>query len=92
MTIDLPPELEAFVRNELESGNYDSEGEVVSRAISLLRELKTHELRKQIQVGIDELDRGESIDLEGEDALRAFFDELVDGSAQRRQAARDSGP
>ena len=84
MTIELPPELEAFVKQEIETGNYASKEEVVARGLELLRELKIHELRRKVQVGVDELERGDVIELTGEEALKTFFDGLIARSTARR--------
>lgn len=90
MTIDLPPELEAFVKQEIETGDYASREEVVARGLQLLRELKIHELRRKVQVGIDELERGDVIELADEEALKMFFDGLIARSADRLERERSS--
>jgi hypothetical protein len=42
----------------------------------LLRSQKLQALRKEIQLGIDELDRGEEIVIDDDQALKRFFDDL----------------
>lgn len=65
MNVSLPPELEKLVREKVESGLYLSASEVVREALRLLEErdklqaLKLEEPRREIQVGIDQADRGE---------------------------------
>ena len=65
MKIRLLPEHEAFVREKVESGEYDSADDVVTDAlfcfqhIEQFRALRREELRGEIQVGLDEADRGE---------------------------------
>lgn len=61
MTITLSPELESFIKRQLDSGAYASASEVVSNALKLLeeRERQLQLLREEIQEGIDQLDRGE---------------------------------
>lgn len=56
-----PPDLEAFVRQELERGNYANEDDLVFDALRLLRELKSHhqELCADIQRSVDAAGRGE---------------------------------
>jgi antitoxin ParD1/3/4 len=63
--IQLPPSLEAFVQDQIDTGRYPSPEEVVHDALGLLKDqadlraLKLAELRKQIAVGIEQADRGE---------------------------------
>jgi antitoxin ParD1/3/4 len=70
MNVSLTPELEELVLNKVKSGRYLSASEVVREALRLLddhdrlREMKLEEVRKKIQVGFDQLDRGEGIPLE----------------------------
>lgn len=67
MNIVLPPELEALVKRRLESGQYDSAAEVVRDALFLLDELdrfrnmRLEELKRDIAVGLEQLDRGEGV-------------------------------
>ena len=59
LTLSLPPELEGFVREQVDSGQYVTAGEVVRDALELLRERHEHNqtklnwLRAEIQKGID---------------------------------------
>ncbi len=68
MNVSLTPELEQLIHKKVESGLYLSASEVVREALRLLEErdrlnaLKLEELRKEIQVGIDQADRGELLD------------------------------
>lgn len=64
MDVTLPPEFDAIVRRQVESGRYASAAEVVEDALRLLeerdrlRERWLEELGKEIDIGIDEADRG----------------------------------
>ena len=66
MNISLPQQLEAWVNERVKSGMYQSASEVVREALRLLREqeelklLRVQELRRQLQVGVDQLERGGS--------------------------------
>ena len=40
------------------------------------RSKRRQELRQELQIARDQLDRGEGIELDGEEALEAFFDEI----------------
>jgi antitoxin ParD1/3/4 len=64
MNISLPQQLEAWVDERVKTGMYQSASEVVREALRLLREqedlkqLRAQELRRQLQVGVEQLDRG----------------------------------
>ncbi len=64
MTITLPPQLEKRIREKVASGTYPSPNDVLQESLRLLdeRDRKRAALRADIQVGIDQLDRGEGID------------------------------
>ena len=85
-----PPDLAQFVQTELASGRYKSEQELVLAAMRTFQEVETRRsaLREHIQQGIDELDRGEGIAIESEDAMRAFFDDIQERGRQRYEASK----
>jgi antitoxin ParD1/3/4 len=66
MNISLPQRLEAWVDERVKSGMYQSASEVLREALRLLieqeelKQLRMKELRSQLQVGVDQLDRGAS--------------------------------
>ena len=62
MTIQLAPETEALIREQLESGGYGSADAVIAAAVRLLaeRDHALQSLRTKIQAG---LDSGESVEL-----------------------------
>ena len=68
MNVSLTPELEKLVERKVQSGRYQSASEVVREGLRLLedqdrlREVRLEEVRRKVQAGIDELDRGEGID------------------------------
>lgn len=81
--VSLTPELSRFVESRVRSGRYQSASEVVREALRLL-EARAREpvpsveaLRDEIELGLDQLRRGESVDGD------AFFAEL-----RERRAAR----
>ena len=65
MHVSLTERLEAWVREKVESGLYNNASEVVREALraKMLAEMseaeKLEALRKEIQIGLDQLDRGE---------------------------------
>lgn len=64
MNVSLPAELAAFVEGEVASGEYGTASEVVRDALRLLRrERAAHEeklaiLRREIQIGLDDIEAG----------------------------------
>jgi antitoxin ParD1/3/4 len=77
MTIQIPAEFQQFVRQVIERGSFGTETEVVSEALRLLQtlDLRQDELRRELQVGLDELNRGEEVD--GEDVFRDLRERLA---------------
>jgi antitoxin ParD1/3/4 len=89
----VPPEFQQFVDQQIASGQYQTAGEVVSDGLRLLqaREKRLQELRAEIQPAIEELDRGETFDVD-QQGLRALFDEIkseVDGELAARRKSSD---
>jgi antitoxin ParD1/3/4 len=68
MNVSLTPQLEDLVKRKVDSGLYNSSSEVVREALRLLeerdrlQEMRLAELRQEIQIGLDQLDRGEGVD------------------------------
>ena len=65
MNVSLTPELEQYVNGKVQSGLYHSASEVVREGLRLLKEKdeihqkKLQELRREIQIGIDQAERGQ---------------------------------
>ena len=74
MDVALSPDLERQLAETLENGLYTSASEAISEGLRLLfsanltRAERLARLREDIQVGLDQLDRGESVD--GETAMK----------------------
>jgi antitoxin ParD1/3/4 len=68
MNVSLTPELERRVSEKVEAGLYTSASEVVRESLRLLFEAEDvrrgqlAELNNRIQLGLDQLDRGESVE------------------------------
>jgi antitoxin ParD1/3/4 len=64
MNVNLTDRLEEFVKAKVDSGLYNSASEVVRDALRLMaeqdqiREAKLEALRREVQIGLDELDAG----------------------------------
>jgi putative addiction module CopG family antidote len=84
MNVTLAPDLEKFVREQVETGHYPSAEELVRDAVLRLKldekrhQISGDELRRLIAVGQAEADRGELLDSE------EVFEELERHSAARR--------
>ena len=87
----IPPDLQQFLDQELASGQYRSADEVICAGLRLLRDRRLYELRRDIQAGLHQLERGEGIELEDEQALRAFLDD-VKARGRQRLKAKQTGP
>ena len=88
MHVSLTPHLEELVRDKVKSGLYNSASEVVREALRLMqdrdrvREMRLEDLRKEIQIGIDQGDRGEFVELDSR-GLKGFFDDIKAEGRQR---------
>ncbi len=75
----LPPDLVKFVADQLTQGKYGSANEVVCDAIRLLRkrEERLVALRADVDQGISQISNGEYLELETDDDIDAFFNDVV---------------
>lgn len=67
MNVSITPELEKFVQMEVASGMYNSASEVVREALRLLQTRRVDriaQLNREIQLGLDQAARGETIPAE----------------------------
>ena len=89
MTVEIPPEHQQFVKDVVARGDFKTEGEVVGEALRLLEERQQTAayLRREMQVGLDELDRGEYVEY-NETSLKEFFEQI---KAEGRKTLR-GGP
>jgi antitoxin ParD1/3/4 len=82
----ISPEFEQFVCDEVAAGKYRSVEEVVSEGLRLLRQREIEALRKQIDVGLEQIDRGEVLDIDDEDAHKALLEDIQTRGRQRLAA------
>jgi len=79
MASTVPPEFSQFIEQEIASGKFQSAEQVISEGLRLLRERERRrgELRQKVQLGLEQLDRGECVELDDE-SLGKFLDEIED--------------
>lgn len=84
MNISLTPELEQYIKSQVDSGKYTSADEVIFAGISLLKERdriykgRFEELQPEIVLGIEAAEQGEVID------GKVVFHQLQQKLQQRR--------
>ena len=78
ISVSLPADIEQFVHQAVSEGSYPNEEEMVADAIRLLRDSKARHQRLRTEIGqaLAGVDRGEGIEIDSDEALKAFFDEL----------------
>jgi len=88
MNISLTPELENLVLNKVKTGLYNSSSEVIREALRLLKEhdqlqeIKLKELKREIMIGVKQLERGEKVS--GDEVFR----ELKEHHKKRLKASK----
>ncbi len=77
MNESLPPDLQDFVAAKLATGQFRTVDDVAIAALRRLRDAEEQgllELRSALQRAQSQIDRGECIKLEGEEAIDQYFD------------------
>jgi antitoxin ParD1/3/4 len=88
MEISLTPEIEELINEQIESGGYQSACEVIHAGLRLLKEqdelflLGLEEVRREVRIGLEQLDRGEAIP----------GDHVLEELRQRSEARRRQSP
>lgn len=84
MHISLTAELESRIKSKVESGLYNNASEVIREALRFMeihedwiQELKLARLREQLQVGVNQLERGEGIAIQSKEALNDVFQDIT---------------
>jgi antitoxin ParD1/3/4 len=68
MDIPLTPETEQFIQHQIEIGKFSSVSDVIEAGVKLLAERERlykgrfEELQREVMIGIEQLDRGETLD------------------------------
>ena len=80
MNVSLTPELDRYVEEKVKSGRYRSASEVLRESLRVMqhveeeRQARLTALRREIDRGADELDRG--LGMDGEQAFARVLDEI----------------
>ena len=92
MLATIPPDLEAFLQAEVASGKYSSTDEAVSEAVRLLRERERQlsNLRREIEIGMSALNRGELTEIQTDADRHALIDDIQRRGRERLQAMQGS--
>ena len=96
MTITLSPELENFVNEKIQSGEYRSPDDAVASGLLRLREddilfeIDQDELRREIQKGIDCHARGE-VTVYTSEELTGYADKVIAETKRRWEAKQAEG-
>jgi antitoxin ParD1/3/4 len=75
MNVLLKPDLEKFVAEKIKAGHFTNASDLINDALEVLREQETftpqHEayLREEVQMGIDQLDRGQTSEFSAETVI-----------------------
>ena len=92
MTVHLPADLAASIRQQVASGRFVDEAEVVRAALRLLeaRERRAQQIRDSVAEGLTAIERGEGIELTPDlmDELEREADELHRQGKQPRADVR----
>lgn len=97
MNVSLQPDLKAFVEEKVRVGDHDSVDDVINYALHVLREHEQQEredfdpealeeLRRKVDVGLAELERGECGEWDAEE-VKAEGRRLLAAERQRKAAA-----
>lgn len=87
--VNLTPELDSFVKSQVESGYFNNASEVHRAALAAMakaeeeRRERLELLRKEIQIGLDDLESGRFIALEGPEGLHEFMQARLQASQKR---------
>lgn len=83
--VNLTTELEQFVKTQVSSGQFNNASEVHRAALAAMarqreeRDIYLDRLRREINLGLNDIEAGKSIDFDSHDALDAHLDSMLDG-------------
>jgi Arc/MetJ-type ribon-helix-helix transcriptional regulator len=83
-----PTDIAKFIASEIANGEYASEQALLQDAVRQLRDRNLNSLRKELQFGLDEIERGDCHELNNETEVAEFFTDLWDDVKQDLAADR----
>ena len=95
MEVTLTHDLEELIDEEVASGRYQGPGEVIREALRLFRDQKTQRahyletLRREVLVGIEELERGEFTEYD-DSGLPGLVEDIKARGLERLRAERQA--
>lgn len=96
--VNLPEHQAEFIRHRIKSGRYQNASEVVRAGLRLLEEyeeeyqLKLERLRAELQKALDDREHGRYIDINSEEELDAYFEEISRRGRERLAKEQDASP
>jgi putative addiction module CopG family antidote len=85
------PEIAKFIATEIAQGEYESETELVLDAVRQLREQKLQVLRREIQIGVDDIEQNRIIHIP-DDAAHELHAQTIWREVLERAAELNSRP
>ena len=91
--VNLTNELESFVKKQVASGFYNNASEVHRAALASMaqreeeRQLKLELLRREIQLGIDDVEAGRIADIQDDESLHSMLDDSLESAMHRFEQA-----
>jgi antitoxin ParD1/3/4 len=89
-----PPDLQPYVDEMLKSGRYEHVSDLLVEAVYLHRDAelsrrrKYEELKKEIQLGLDQLDRGESAEWDFAALRRRVHEEVAKVKGKKKRSRK----
>ena len=94
--IELTEDQAAFVRERVESGDYDDANEVVGEALRLLRDQQDPEyvawLRGELQKGMDDIKAGRYVELNSREDIDALGRDVCRRGMERLEKEKNDPP
>ena len=97
MNVSLTPELEKYIQKQVSSQRYQTASEVVRQAIRMMQlqedydRVRLHALRHGIKVGLEDIKRGDFIEIRNEKNQQSLLRRIT-REGRSRLAARQKRP
>jgi|ERR1700685_3580550 antitoxin ParD1/3/4 len=98
LNVSITPHFSKFIRDKVKSGRYSNASEVVREALRRLEQeemitqqstiLDPDNVQEAVLAGLRSIERGEGTELQTEDDLRRYFEDIVHRGKRRLAAGR----